>query len=295
MSRENFAEFRRTCCLPFYAEFEEANKRLKKCLDSSLLANQPAGIAYSKGSISICYLVEGKIHPAYEAAQEALDLAEETGDAFIKGMAYSAYGAACFQKGLFDEARTHLLEWVSSYEKLSPISWTVWAYGHLGSLHFQFGEYDVAMKCFKKLTSISENFSFSPSTRKLHQTHLVRAKVLRHDQDIELDEVLAIYQDKKLAFCEGYMARNIGDILLHIDNDHLSDAELWFQKAIEADSKNRMSWQLATDHVFYADWFKKKGDLLGVKEQLTTAIDIFRECGADGWVKEYEEEMAKLR
>jgi tetratricopeptide (TPR) repeat protein len=243
LSTENFAEFRRTCCLPFYAEFEEAHKRLKKCLDSSLLANQPAGIAYSKGSISICYLVEGKIHPAYEAAQEALDLAEETGDAFIKGMAYSTYGAACLQKGLFDEARTHLLEWVSSYEKLSPISWTVWAYGHLGSLHFQFGEYDDAMKCLKKLTSISENFSFSPSTRKLQQTHLVRAKVLTHDQDIELDEVLAIYQDKKLAFCEGYMARNIGDILLHIDNDHLSDAELWFQKAIEADSKNRMSWQ----------------------------------------------------
>jgi class 3 adenylate cyclase/tetratricopeptide (TPR) repeat protein len=280
--------------LPFYAEFEEAHKRLKKCLDSSLLANQPVGIAYSKGSISICYLAEGKIHPAYEAAQEALELSKETGDAFIKGMAYSAYGSACFQKGLFDEARTHLLEYVSSYEKLSPVSWTVWACGHLGSLHFQFGEYDDAMKCFKKLTSISENFSFSPSTRKLHQTLLVRAKVLRHDQDIELDELLSIYQDNKLAFCEGYMAKNIGDILLHIDDDHLWDAEVWFQKAIEADSKNRMRLQLATDHASHADWFKKKGDLLGVKEELTRAIDIFRECGADGWVKKYEEEMANL-
>ena len=90
------------------------------------------------------------------------------------------------------------------------------------------------------------------------------------------------------------MARNIGDILLHIDDDHLSNAELWFQKAIEADSKNRMRLQLAADHASHADWFKKKGDLLGVKEQLTRAIDIFRECGADGWVKKYEEELANL-
>ena len=34
------------------------------------------------------------------------------------------------------------------------------------------------------------------------------------------------------------MARNIGDILLNMDDDHLSDAEVWFQKAIEADTRN---------------------------------------------------------
>jgi len=280
--------------LPFYLEFKEAHKRLKNCLDFSLLENQPAGITFSKGSISVCYLVEGKINPAYEAAQEALDLAKETGDAFIKGMAYSAYGAACFQKGLFDEAKAHLLEWVSSYEKLSPISWITWAYAHLGSLHFEFREYDDAMNCFKKLTSILENFSFSPSSIKLYQTSLVRAKVLRHDQNIELAELFAVYQHNKLAFCEGCMARNIGDILLHIDDDHHSDAELWFKRAIEADSRNGMRWQLAADHACYADWFKKRADVQGAEQQLTKAIDLFRECGADGWVTKYEQEMAKL-
>jgi len=280
--------------LPFYSEFEEAHKRLKKCLDSSLLGNQPAGIAYSKGSISVCYLAEGKIGPAFEAAQEALDLAKETGDAFIKGMAYSAYGAACYHKGVFDEARTHLLEWVSSYEKLSPVSWITWAYGHLGSLHLESREYDDAMICFRKLTSILENFSFSPSTIKLQRTNLVRAKVLRHDQDVELAELLSDYQTNKFAFCEGCMARNIGDILLRIDDHHFSDAGLWFQKAIKADSRNRMRWQLAMDHALYADWFKREGELLGAKQQLTRAIDLFKECGADGWVSKYEKELAAL-
>jgi len=42
----------------------------------------------------------------------------------------------------------------------------------------------------------------------------------------------------------------------------------------------------------YADWFNKKGDIKGVKEQLTKAIDIFRECAADGWVEKYEKDLA---
>jgi hypothetical protein len=37
---------------------------------------------------------------------------------------------------------------------------------------------------------------------------------------------------------------------------------------------------------------KKEGAIKGAKEQLTKAVDIFRECGADGWAKKYEEEMA---
>jgi hypothetical protein len=53
-----------------------------------------------------------------------------------------------------------------------------------------------------------------------------------------------------------------------------------------------MRWQLATDHACYADWFKKKADIQGTKEELTKAIDLFKECGADGWMRKYEEEMA---
>ena len=153
--------------LPLISEFKDAHKRLKQCLDFSLLANHPQGIAYSKGSISLCYQVEGKMNPAHEFAQETLMLAQETGDAFIKGMAYSCYGTSCYQKGLFDEAKTHLLEWASSYEKLSPISWIAWAYGHLGSMHLHLREYDDAVNCFKKIISILENFAFLPSLTKL--------------------------------------------------------------------------------------------------------------------------------
>ena len=176
-------------------------------------------------------------------------------------MAYSVYGASCYQKGLFDEAKTHLLEWASSYEKSTPIAWIGWAYAYLGSIYIDLREYDDAVNCYKKIISIMENASFMPSLIKFFQSCLMRAKVLRHDQDIELSELFACYENYKLTWGKGWTARNIGDVLLHIDDNHLADAEVWFQKAIEEDTKNGLRWHLAMDHACYADWFKKKGDI----------------------------------
>lgn len=34
----------------------------------------------------------------------------------------------------------------------------------------------------------------------------------------------------------------------------------------------------------YSDFFKKKGYHEQAREKLQTAIDLFRQCGADGWV-----------
>ena len=260
----------------------------------SLLANNPRGIAYAKSSISMCYQGEGKMNPAHEFAQETLTLAQETGDAYTIGLAYATYGAACYQQGLFDEAKIHLLEFTTSYEKSAAIGLIGWAYGFFGSIYIDLEEYDDAVTCYKKIISIYEDASFMPSLIKFYKSCLIRAKVLRHDQDIELSELFACYENYKIRGDKGWTARNIGDVLLHIDDDHLSDAGVWFQKAIEDDMKNGFRWQVAMDHACYANWFRKKGDRTGVKEQLTKAIDIFRECGADGWVEKYEKELAMI-
>ncbi|MBU0545203.1 MAG: AAA family ATPase [Proteobacteria bacterium] len=278
----------------FISEFYEAHKRLQQCLDFSLLAKNPMGIVFSKGTISLCHQIEGNINTAHEFARETLTLAQETGDAFIKGVAYSAYGASCYFKGLFDEAKTHFLEWFSSYEKVAPIGWHVCNYGIWGSMHLDLREYNDAVNCYSKIIPIMENGSYLPSIISWFQSCLMRAKVLRHDRDIEVSELFTCYQNYKITWGKGWTARNIGDILLNMDEDHLSDADAWFQKAIEADTKNGFRWHLATDHACYADWFKKKGDMPGAKEQLTKASDIFRECGADGWVTRTERELTAI-
>jgi tetratricopeptide (TPR) repeat protein len=258
------------------------------------LANNQRGIAFSKGCISMCYIMEGKITHAYEYAQEALTLAKETGDASIKGMAYPFYITSCYSKGLFEDAKTHFLEYTSSYEKSASISSTGWTYSSIGGMHIDLGEYNDAVDCYEKIIPIMKSDNYMPSMINYFQSCLIRAKALRNDQDIELNELFACYENYKLTWCKGWTARNIGDVLLHIDNDHLADAEVWFQKAIKEDTKNGCRWSLAMDLAFYADWFKKKDDRAGVKEQLTKAIDIFRECGADGWLEKSEKELALL-
>ena len=90
------------------------------------------------------------------------------------------------------------------------------------------------------------------------------------------------------------MARNIAEILLNIDDAHMSAAEDWIQKAIEANKRNGTIWFLANDYALCACLLQRKGDLTKAKESLKKAIEIFKECGADGWVEKTKEELAAL-
>ena len=53
-------------------------------------------------------------------------------------------------------------------------------------------------------------------------------------------------------------------------------------------------WNLARNYALYAELFKRKGDLLQASENLGKAIEVLKECGADGWVNKYEKELASF-
>ena len=53
-------------------------------------------------------------------------------------------------------------------------------------------------------------------------------------------------------------------------------------------------FELAKSNALYAYWFKKKGDIPKAKKQLTKAIDLFRECAADSWVRRTEKTLAEI-
>jgi tetratricopeptide (TPR) repeat protein len=83
-------------------------------------------------------------------------------------------------------------------------------------------------------------------------------------------------------------------MLLILDDSFLSEAEEWIKKAIEFDKRNGMMFYLARDYALYSELFKRKGDLPKAQQNLSKAIEIFSECGADGWVEKYEKELAAL-
>jgi hypothetical protein len=90
------------------------------------------------------------------------------------------------------------------------------------------------------------------------------------------------------------MRRYIGEILLGIDDQHTSEAEEWLISAIETDKRNDMMWNLGRDYLVYADLFRRKRNRSRAKENLDRAIEIFKGCGADGWVKKAEKGRVAL-
>ena len=55
-----------------------------------------------------------------------------------------------------------------------------------------------------------------------------------------------------------------------------------------------MRWYLAKSHALYAEMFRRNGEKSKAKENLYKAIELFKECGADGWVEKYQKELAQI-
>lgn len=289
-----FANYQLGSCLSFQCEFERALSHLKKSLNLSELADNTIGILFSKASITqVCYF-QGNINLACKVGEEASHLAEGSGDVLSKGWAHAQYGCALYYKGEFDKAEEYLLEGLTYSQKASQSASEFLAAWTLGNLYFEMGVFKSAQDYYINGIKSLERAKLLPSLANAGKTYLERARARTKELDADLHGLFEYFENNRLKVCEGMMARNIGDILLRVDDEHMADAEIWIRKAIEADTKNGTQWYLATDHALYTDWFKKKEDLSSAAEQLTRATDIFRECGADGWVEKYEKELALL-
>ena len=53
-------------------------------------------------------------------------------------------------------------------------------------------------------------------------------------------------------------------------------------------------FHLGRDYAFYVDFFRQKGNRLKARENLGKAIEILKECGANGWVIKYQKELASI-
>jgi tetratricopeptide (TPR) repeat protein len=221
-------------------------------------------------------------------------LVEEIGDIYPKTWVYNSYGISCYLKGFLGEATEHLLKGAEFSEKINIFFQDAQAHDWLGEIYFEVGEYQNSQKHCNKAIRLKETGRLPHSWINLSRIGSERAKVMNYQKHIDLESLYRYEAKNNIKLYEGWMRRSIGEILLNIDDHHLSEAEDWIRKAIEADLANSVIFQLAKDHALYADLLTRKGDKSKAKENLAQAIEIFKECGSDGWVKKYEEELASL-
>jgi hypothetical protein len=124
---------------------------------------------------------------------------------------------------------------------------------------------------------------------------MARCDVLLGERDVDLERLRAIPEKNRVKVAEGWLSKYLGEILLNIGGNHVREAERWIRKAIEADERNGMRFQLGRDYALYTEFFRRQGDRIKAQENLGKAIDILRQCDADGWVENYERELAALQ
>jgi tetratricopeptide (TPR) repeat protein len=264
-------------------------------IDINTAANSLWGIAVARSvRASWVYNFQGKINEGFKESYEALQIAEESGDIYSKAWAYTFHGHSCYCKGLLRDAEEYLVKGIDFGQRINDPVTTCYGYFFLGEIYLNMGKYDQAREVCQRGISLLEQHRILPSLLNLGRLFLALVKILGGDVDIELEPLYRYQSTNKRKDWEGYMQRYLSAILMNIDEKHLPEAENCIRKVIEDDSKNGMRWSSAQDFANYGELCRRKGDLTMAKEKLSKAIEIFKECGADGWVKRYEDELARL-
>jgi tetratricopeptide (TPR) repeat protein len=290
-----FASYWFGVALSCNCQFERSEHYIQRALNINVAVKNLWGISAIKSDLAYFdYFYPGKINLGYQTTQEAVRIAEESGDFFPKAAAYLMHGVSCYAKGLLDESEKHLLKGLEFCERINLHSRNAAARVYLREVYFEKRDFSRSKEHCEKGIWILENIRLWPSWMNLIKVGLARSKVMNKEKDVNLESLYTYSQNNKMKVLEGWFQRYIGEILLNIDDQHITEAKHWIQKAIEADQRNRMMFHLGKDYAVYAKLFKRKGDRLKALENLGKAIEILKECGADGWVEKYEKELATI-
>jgi class 3 adenylate cyclase/tetratricopeptide (TPR) repeat protein len=288
-----FANYWLGVALSGVCEFEKAGYHIKKALDITMAANNPSGIAAMKGTISnAVYNYQGKVELGFQTSHEALRIAEKSDDIYSKTWGYTYHGWSCYCKGLLEEAIVLLLKGAGLSEKISSFRQNFDANRSLAHCYLDMGDYEKSKYHSNKAILIAEQGRYCLDEIYFSKILFATAKVMNNERDIRLESLYGYTAKNKLRADDGWRRRYIGQILLNYKR--LSEADDWIKRAIKADKKNGVMWSLARDYALYAELYKRRGNPEKARENLSKAIEILKECGADGWVEKYEEELSAL-
>ncbi|OQY15451.1 MAG: hypothetical protein B6I32_07395 [Desulfobacterium sp. 4572_20] len=298
--------------------FKKAQEITAPIVELTLKGGDKKRIAQILTIIGACEsAVEENFPKAFEHLEEALRISKQTED--MAALAVASYWLGCAQALNCDleEASTN----IGRSEKIQRAAKIPWREATLKSIfshlvYYNQGRIDLAHETSRKAVRIAEesgdifsktlkarehyykaaslfdHYGNWPSATILSKIGLVRAQTLNNENDFNIETLYGYVFAAKAKVYNGWIRRYMGEILLNMDGQHLSEAEDWIKNAIETDQKCGMVWSLANDYAVYADLFKRKGDKPKAKENLAKAIDISKECGAEGWVEKYEKELA---
>jgi tetratricopeptide (TPR) repeat protein len=278
--------------LAYNSEFDKSDSCFKKAIDINMASNSLWGVSAIKGTLGMApHYMSGRIN--LQTSTEAIFIAEESGDIYSKALAYTGHGITILAKGSFKEAQKSLFIGIDCSKRINLPMFEMIGHYSLGEIYYLLKEYPKSKEHWFEGAKICEDEKYMPSILGCIKIDIIKSKVMNNDEDMDLNSLFRIENEIKLKPAKGRALNSICEILLNTDK-HISNVERWIKKAIELNRINGFTLLLAHSFNLHAEIFKRKGDLRKVKENLETSIEIYRQCGADGWVEKYEKELATL-
>ena len=275
-------------------EFEKALACMQVSISLTELAKSNWGTAIMKScTSSSVFGLLGKIGAAYRMGQEAVRMADDSGDIMAKAESYMHFGFDCYLMGLADEAEKYLIQGLDYCRKINFLGTGGFAALVLGMIQHDQGKHELAEMNIEEGMRMSELAQMN-HWRNFADIVLTVIRAGMHENDVDTDALRGRIQRNGVRHFNGWLRRFLAGSIMNKSGRYVHEAEAILQSAIEEDTKNRTMWDLGKNHALYGEWFRQQGDIPKAREQLTKAIDIFRECEADGWVTKTEKALAEI-
>ena len=282
-------------CLSFVGEFDKSLSCFSKALNISLMANLSWSAAAIKSNLVIfVYFPLGDFKNAYKISRESIELSYESGDILSKGSAHCAAGLTYYMYGDLERSIKHFTNSLEMLKKCGFFTLAAVSSWYLAMSYLYLNKYEEALIYCNTALHLNKQGNYFPSFAKCLKLIAAFVRLMKKDEYININEILSNSNDINIVIADFSVAYYAGKIILNTDHNNVRQAHNWIKKSMETNQKYGMKWNLAHDYALYSEYYQKIGDDTKAKESLNKAIEIFKECGTDGWVEKYEKEYSDL-
>jgi class 3 adenylate cyclase/tetratricopeptide (TPR) repeat protein len=283
------AHFFQGMSLCWNCQFEEGAESYLKALGLYGPAQNQWGVSIMTGDLSYhAYNYRGKIEEGFATSLRALEMAEISGDIHSRAVANVFHGISCFYKGFFVAAEDHILKGIDLCERTQLHTYAAIGHQNLGYTYFETGDYDKSQIHHRKAIQFRQRTGIYPSCNDLNTMALARAALAARQTDLDIASLAQVLRSNKSKLYYGRMACHLGDILFRLGEAHFEEAESWLREAILSHEQLGMKWDLACDHMMFAQLLRLMGQATTARDYLDKSLTLFHDCGAEGWRRRIE-------
>ena len=278
--------------------FQQARGFLERMSHRITIIDDPIARCGGEFEIGYHFYIKGDGKRSAVHFKKSLKASEELGFSFMVAISLAYIGRAYYLVGDYLKAIEMIEKGLimESYDSFTPTK--TGHYWTLCEIYLEIGEMEKARHAVETSIEISENVD-DPQDKGKALIAMGRYLGKTSPTQINRAENSIVSGIKMLEECQykpdyatGYL--KLGE--LYTDGGRFEEAlkSITKAKALYQEMEMEMDYWIGRTHAVLSQYHQKQNNLPQAREQMTKAIEIMKECGADGWVERYEKELVEL-